>query len=181
MYLYTQLPWECACQFRSSTASNIHKWVSMEFCNRKQFESLIGLLHMLARIVVQPGRTFSKRLIDAMESFNHRRGNVPQQTGQVRCYVVALLQRAVEWSVHDGRLQDIPPRYLTHVRSIKELLPIVMASAIWHNKSVRRLCDYFAVVHIFNLGTSSRNCGTRDTGSDSGTVPDVSGQLAPMS
>ena len=53
----------------------IHKWASMKFCKRKQLESLIGLLHD-ASIVVRPGRTFIRQLIDALKSSNHRRRNV---------------------------------------------------------------------------------------------------------
>ena len=43
--------------------------------------------------------------------------------------------------------------------TIKELLPIVMAAAIWgdhwQNKSVQCRCDNLAAVHIINSGTSS--------------------------
>ena len=45
------------------------------FCKRKELESLIGLLHD-ASIVVRPGRTFLRCLINHLKTSHHRRGNV---------------------------------------------------------------------------------------------------------
>ena len=51
-----------------------------------------------------------------------------------------------------------PPSYKDHHITIKELLPIVIATAIWGidwtNKSILCRCDNEAVVHIINTGTS---------------------------
>ena len=53
----------------------ISKWSTAKFCKRKELESLIGLLHN-ASIVVRPGHTFLRRLIDLLKGSHHRRGNV---------------------------------------------------------------------------------------------------------
>ena len=59
--------------------STINKWYiklflkGKPFCKRKELESLIGLLHD-ASIVVRPGRTFFRCLINHLKTSNHRRG-----------------------------------------------------------------------------------------------------------
>ena len=61
--------------------STIQKWYDKffrnhkPFCKRKELESLIGLLQD-ASIVVRPGRTFLRYLINHLKSSHHRRGNV---------------------------------------------------------------------------------------------------------
>ena len=46
-------------------------WTSRKCCTKKELESLIGLLHD-ASIVIRPGRTFIRRLIDLLKSSNCR-------------------------------------------------------------------------------------------------------------
>ena len=52
----------------------ISKWATAKFCRWKEFESLIGLLHD-ASIVVRPGRTFLRRLIELLKGSHRRRNN----------------------------------------------------------------------------------------------------------
>ncbi len=168
----------------------IQKWVSMKFCKRKQLESLIGLLHD-ASIVVRPGRTFIRRLIDALKSSNNQRRTVfirlnKQAKSDImwwHCFIeqwnglsmmtddrkshpdICLMSDASgSWGcgafVHSSWFQlKLPESFQGLHITIKELLPIVMAAAIWgeqwQNKSVLCRCDNLAAVHIINSGTSS--------------------------
>ena len=55
----------------SALQSLITVWVSRQWCNRQQLESLIGHLHHAAK-VVWPGRTFIRRMIDLLRCFRRR-------------------------------------------------------------------------------------------------------------
>lgn len=51
--------------------STLHKWSLSKSCTKVDLESLLGLLHD-ASIVVRPGRTFIRRLIDLLKSAHTR-------------------------------------------------------------------------------------------------------------
>ena len=49
----------------------IQSWFPHHWCNRQELESLIGHLHLVAK-VVWPGRTFLSRMIDSLCCFKKR-------------------------------------------------------------------------------------------------------------
>lgn len=49
----------------------LKRWSRYKFCNKKELESLVGHLHD-ASIVIKPGRTFTRRLIDLLKSAHRR-------------------------------------------------------------------------------------------------------------
>ena len=51
--------------------SLLHKWAHLKCCKQRDLESIIGQLHD-ASIVVRPGRTFIRRLIDLLKSAHKR-------------------------------------------------------------------------------------------------------------
>ena len=52
----------------------LRKWARLLSCRKRELQSLVGLLHD-ASIVVTPGRTFLRRLIDLIKSAHHRPGS----------------------------------------------------------------------------------------------------------
>ena len=51
--------------------STLQRWCHLKCCTKRDLESLVGQLHD-ASIVVRPGRTFIRRLIDLLKSAHHR-------------------------------------------------------------------------------------------------------------
>ena len=57
----------------SRLMSLLHEWGSRKSCQRKELESLIGLLSHACK-VVRPGRSFLRRLLDLLHATSSRRG-----------------------------------------------------------------------------------------------------------
>ena len=53
----------------------LRKWAHLLSCRKRELQLLVGLLHD-ASIVVTPGRTFLRRLIDLIKSAHHRPGSI---------------------------------------------------------------------------------------------------------
>ena len=49
----------------------LQKWITYKCCKKHDLESLVGYLHD-ASTIVQPGRTFTRRLIDLLKTARHR-------------------------------------------------------------------------------------------------------------
>ena len=52
----------------------ITKWVHLKCCRKRDLESLVGYLHD-ASTIIRPGRTFTRRLIDLLQSSHGRAAN----------------------------------------------------------------------------------------------------------
>lgn len=50
----------------------ISEWAGMKKCTKQDLQSLVGLLHD-ASIVIRPGRTFTRRLLNLLKASHHRR------------------------------------------------------------------------------------------------------------
>ena len=167
----------------------LHKWARLRSCRKRELQSLVGLLHD-ASIVITPGRTFLRRLIDLIKSAHHRpsngfiRLNLEAQSDILwwhtfiedwnglsmmqhsRCQhpdIILTLDASGSWgcgAYYGTHWLQYPWSPLTKEYNItaKELLPIVLAAAVWgkkwENKSLLCRCDNEAVVHIINTGTS---------------------------
>ena len=58
----------------SRLKATLHKWSHLKTCRKKELQSLVGLLHD-ASVIVRPGRTFLRRLIDLIKSAHPRPAN----------------------------------------------------------------------------------------------------------
>ena len=167
----------------------LQKWLRLKTCRKRELQSLVGLLHD-ASIVISPGRTFLRRLIDLIKSAHHRPGNCFLRLNLAARSDILWWHTFIDgWNglsmMQSSKLQD-PDIILTSDASgswgcgayfashwlqypwspqtrdyhitIKELLPIVLAAAVWgkywENKAILCRCDNEAVVHIVNTGTS---------------------------
>ncbi len=167
----------------------LHNWSHSKHCVRADLDSLVGLLHD-ASIVVRPGRTFIRRLIDLLKATRNRpaRGLI-RINREARSDILWWHSFIQHWNglsmMRPSRRRD-PDVVLTsdasgswgcgaysqaawfqyqwsaatteyHITA-KELLPIVIAAAIWGKawagKSILCRCDNEAVVYIINSGTS---------------------------
>ena len=169
--------------------STINQWAGQKCCTKKDLESLIGQLHD-ASIVIKPGRTFIRRLLDLLKSARSRPQNAYIRLNlEARSDILWWQTFIAEWnglSMMRSLRQASPDVILTSDASggwgcgafwcqfwfqlqwpasalndtitVKELLPIVIAAAIWgplwQHKAVLCHCDNEAVVYILNSGTS---------------------------
>ncbi len=169
--------------------SLLQRWIHLRSVKKRDLESLVGQLHD-ASIVVRSGRTFIRRLIDALKSAHHRPSNsFVRLNVEARSDIFWWASFIEHWNglsmMHNLR-RDNPDIIITSDASgswgcgayclsawfqyqwptelkdqhitVKELLPIIIAIAIWGadwaNRSILCRCDNEAVVHIVNSGTS---------------------------
>ena len=167
----------------------LKKWVRLQSCRKRELQSLIGLLHD-ASIVITPGRTFLRRLIDLVKSAHHRPSSgfirlnldarsdilwwhtfiedwnglsMMQHSQRQHADIILTSDASGSWgcgAYYGVHWLQYPWSPLTRDFNItaKELLPIVLAAAVWgrdwEHRSVLCRCDNEAVVHIINTGTS---------------------------
>ena len=183
-----RLPSEKLCRLQQE----IKSWVGRRSCRKKALLSLIGQLQH-ACCVVQPGRTFLRRMIDlstTAKKRHHRirlnRGfrsdlcwwayflskwnGVSMMTGVVRgpVYETITSDASGSWGCGAYTLSGEwfqlkwPRRWNNYHITVKELLPIVLAVAIWgkrwQGRSVQCRCDNAAVVAVLRSGW----CKNRD-------------------
>ena len=181
--LELRLPAEKLLRLKTLLAS----WQGKKVCTKRELLSLIGHLQHACK-VIKPGRTFLRRMIDlstsAKELHHHIRLNLGFRSDL--CWWATFLQRwngvgmlatlghqtpqvtvlsdasgrwgcaafcGSDWFQFpwQGRWEEV------HI-TIKELLPIVVAGAIWGSRwsglRIQCLCDNAAVVPILNSGSS---------------------------
>ena len=154
----------------------LRKWARLLSCRKRELQLLVGLLHD-ASIVVTPGRTFLRRLIDLIKSAHHRPGSIFLRLNrEARSDILWWHTFNEEWNglsmMRHSQCQHTDiiltsdasgswgcgPYYgihwlqyawspLTRDYNIttKELLPIVLAAAVWgkewEHKSVLCRCE----------------------------------------
>ena len=169
--------------------SMLQRWVKLKCCRKKDLQSLVGYLHD-ASVVIRPGRTFIRRLIDLLKSAHYRQSTAFLRLNTEARSDILWWLRFIEYWNGLSMMQSLrranpdtiltsdasgswgcgafsssswfqyqwPQSYQSHHITVKELLPIVIAAAIWghswENQSVLCRCDNEAVVHIINTGTS---------------------------
>ena len=169
--------------------SQLQRWIHLKSVKKKDLDSLVGQLHD-ASIVVRSGRTFIRRLIDALKSAHNCPSNSFVRLNiEARSNILWWASFIEHWNglsmMHNLRRNNPDITITSHASgswgcgayylaawfqyhwpadlhhqhiTIKELLPIVIAIAIWGaawaNKSVLCRCDNEAVIHIINSGTS---------------------------
>ena len=166
------------------------EWAGRKTCTKHDLQSLIGQLHD-ASIIIRPGRTFIRRLLDLLKASHHRRQkDIIRLNTEARSDILwwstfiadwngLSMFRASDrlhpdqvltsdasgswgcgafWSIYWFQLPWDPSTAL-HSITVKELIPIVFAVAIWGhawtNNCVLCLCDNEAVVAILKTGTSN--------------------------
>lgn len=166
---------------------NIREWQGRRTCTKRDLLSIIGLLQH-ACCVVRPGRSFLRRMITLAtkaKRLHHRirlnagfrsdlcwwatflahwngTGMLPDVSGREEVIVTSDASGSwgcgAFWSSGEWFQFQWPESWRgIHITS-KELLPIVMASALWgkhwQGKAVKFRCDNAAVVAIVRSGTS---------------------------
>ena len=142
-------------------------------CKKRELLSLIGQLNHACR-VVRAGRTFLRRMIDLSESLNihwwavfledwngvsifnsvvHTPPSATVTSDASGCWGCGAFSSAGTWFQFCW-----PPAWAPNHITVKELVPIVVACAVWGHlwkgKTVRCLCDNAAVVAIIRSGSS---------------------------
>ena len=181
--MVVSLPPNKLAQLRTELAS----WRTRKVCRKRDLLSLIGSLSHACK-AVRAGRTFLRRLIDLSTTVRQldrhvrltisARSDVEWWFQYCSCWngismmstvhkanpdVIMLSDASGSWgcgalaSQDWFQLQWVGPICEYHI-TVKELVPIVLASAIWgHNwkgMTVRARCDNAAVVAIINSGSS---------------------------
>ena len=146
----------------SRLKTTLQKWLRLKTCQKRELQSLVGLLHD-ASIVVTPGRTFLRRLIDLIKSVHHRPGtsflrlNLAARSDilwwhtfigdwnglslmrSLQCQepdIILTSDASGSWgcgAYYNSHWLQYPWTSLTrdyHITA-KELLPIVLAVAVW--------------------------------------------------
>ena len=166
----------------SELLQTLTEWVSKRFCTKRQLLSLIGRLHHAAS-VVKPGRTFLRRLIDlscSVSKLHHHIRLSKSARSDILWWSVFIsswngisymLPATPEiylladtsgswgcvaiWNSHWFQIQW-PDQWSAANIAIKEMLPIVVAAAVWGsqwtNQFVLCRCDNTAVVAVINSG-----------------------------
>ena len=167
--------------------SMIVAWRGKKACKKRELLSLIGLLSHASK-AIRSGRTFVRRLIDLSTVVKHldhyvclslssradlewwyqfaSSWNGVAMMTMVRREnpdVILVSDASGSWGCgaycdqNWFQLKWVEPMASSHI-TVKELAPIVVASAIWGSSwkglTVKALCDNEAVVSILNQGTS---------------------------
>ena len=166
------------------------EWAGRKACTKHELQSLIGQLHD-ASIIIRPGRTFIRRLLDLLKASHHRKQkDMVRLNTEARSDILWWSTFIADWNglsmmkASKGLHADwvlttdasgswgcgafwstywfqLPWDAFTAQYSItvKELVPIVFAVAIWGhawlNSRVLCFCDNEAVVAILKSGTSN--------------------------
>ena len=164
-----------------SLSRSIREWRGRKSCTKRELLSLLGS-HQHAAKVVKPRRAFVQRMIDLSTVRRHMEARIrinqefrsdlewwyqmvatwnggsilPPLRAEAPDSLITS-DASGSWgcaAFHDKewfQIQWDPQTTSWHI-TLKELLPIVIAAAIWGNKwagkTVRALCDNMAVVHI---------------------------------
>ena len=160
---------------------SLSEWRHRKSCTKRELLSLLGTLHHAAR-VIRPGRAFVRRIIDLSTTRHHMEARIRlnrELRSDVEWWFqlssswngVSILA-PIRANAPDGFVTSdasggwgcgafcgsewFQLRWDSHVAplhiTIKELLPIVVAVAIWGNRwsglTIQANCDNMAVVHI---------------------------------
>ena len=171
----------------SRLKESLAQWRGKKVCRKREILSIIGSLSHACK-VVKPGRSFLRRLIDlskAVKDLNHfvrlnrearsdlewwfqfaeawNGTSLMYESNRNRCEVTLVSDASGTWGCGAFcrerwfQLRWPPALQESHI-TIKEMLPIVLAAAVWGKewigKSVMALCDNAAVVAIVNSGSS---------------------------
>ena len=169
----------------------IKNWTGKQSCTKRGLLSLIGQLQH-ACCVVQPGRTFLRRMIDLFTTAKKLHHHVQLNEGfrsdlyWWACFLpkwngVSMMRSVVGGPCHETITPDAsgswgcgtylstglwlqlkwPRSWADHHITVKEMLPIVLAIAIWgaqwQGKTVRCRCDNAAVVAAVKSGWCKNN------------------------
>ena len=161
------------------------KWRGKKACRKRDLLSVIGVLSHACK-VVKPGRSFLRRLIEVSKIVNdldhfvrlNREArsdiewwfrfvdrwngvSIMYQTGRNKCDIAIISDASGNWGCgafcHNEWFQLRWPEAIqeTHI-TVKELVPIVLAAAVWGSnwkgRNVMSHCDNAAVVVILNKG-----------------------------
>ncbi len=181
-----RLPQQKLCNLRRL----IREWQGARHCSKRELESLAGSLQHACQ-VVPPGRTFLRRIFELMSVARQRHRPIRLNKSfrsDLRWWDTFLedwngisflhecCPRRPDHHVYTdasgkfgcGALWQAswfqycwPPAYQEKSIAIKELLPVVLACAIWgpmwQDTSVLLHCDNEAVVEVLNAGCSKDN------------------------
>ena len=76
----------------------LQKWITYKCCKKRDLESLVGYLHN-ASTIVQPGRTFTRRLIDLLKTARHRAaGSFTRLNTEARSDILWWHSFIAEWN-----------------------------------------------------------------------------------
>lgn len=162
-------------------------WRGRKACKKRDLLSLIGTLSHACK-VIKPGRSFLRRLIDLskrVSDLNHFvRLNVQArsdiewwfrfastwngvsmlyQTGHFNCSASVWTDASGTWgcgAFYDDKWFQLcwPPSLRSSHITVKELVPVVLAAAVWGSKwagqNVMAHCDNAAVVAVLRTGDS---------------------------
>ena len=132
--------------------ARLEEWGDRKACQRKELESLVGLLNHACK-VVRLGRSFLRRMIDLLHSMpDSSRSNHPIRLNwEFRSDLAWWSSFVSGWN---GK-SFLPPAAPIMV---KELIPVVLASELWSGQwsdcLVRCYCDNQAVVACLRSRTS---------------------------
>ena len=171
----------------SRIKATLQEWSDRKACRRRELESLVGLLQHACK-VVKPGRSFLRRMINLLAGpFASRGHHLVRLNREFRADLLWWSTFVSEWNgialmpkPSDERIQfstdaagswgcgaswkhhwfQLPwdAQSLPLSISVKEMLPIIMAAAVWgeqwRGRQATCFCDNQAVVAVL----SSRSC-----------------------
>ena len=164
----------------------VYEWTVKRSCGRRDLKSLVGKLQHACK-VVRPGRTFLRRMLDLLRGVGKRQTFIRLNAAfrsdlrWWQCFLdswngVSMLENLSLRVPNQHLYSDAsgsfgcgalwgpawfqfrwPAAFSQHSIAVKELLPIVMACAIWgrawRRQAVLAHCDNQAVVEVINSGS----------------------------
>ena len=131
--------------------STLSKWGGLKCCIKKELQSLIGLLHD-ASIVIRPGRTFIRRLLDLLKASHFRPAKAPIRLNvEARSDILWWKQFNTDWNGL-SMMQD-------HHRANPEIILTSDASGSWGCGAHWQSCWF---QHQWSKSTSAYDITTKE-------------------